>query len=124
MTENERSEVKMYSDFKSPYAFLAFDPAFVLEDKYRIRLKWKPFQLRLKGKGQRSIPGMAAKFSRWEYTKEVVADRLGEHNEEVLRDLLSLTHEEIDRLYADKTIVRDPFLDAPVNDKSDQLDES
>ncbi|HXX03632.1 MAG TPA: DsbA family protein, partial [Xanthobacteraceae bacterium] len=44
----------MYSDFKSPYAFLAFDPAFALEDKYRIRLKWKPFQLRLKGKGERS----------------------------------------------------------------------
>lgn len=44
----------MYSDFKSPYAFLAFDPAFALETKYRVRLKWKPFQLRLKGKGERS----------------------------------------------------------------------
>lgn len=54
MKEDERHEVKMYSDFKSPYAFLAFDPAFELEDEYRIRLKWKPFQLRLKGKGQRS----------------------------------------------------------------------
>jgi 2-hydroxychromene-2-carboxylate isomerase len=53
MQQGER-EVKMYSDFKSPYAFLAFDPAFALEDKYRIRLKWKPFQLRLKGKGERS----------------------------------------------------------------------
>ena len=49
------SEVKMYSDFKSPYAFLAFDPAFALEDTYRIRLQWKPFQLRIKGKGQRSV---------------------------------------------------------------------
>jgi len=53
MQQGER-EVKMYSDFKSPYAFLAFDPAFALEDRYRIRLKWKPFQLRLKGKGERS----------------------------------------------------------------------
>ena len=44
----------MYSDFKSPYAFLAFDPAFALETKYRVRLKLKPFQLRLKGKGERS----------------------------------------------------------------------
>ena len=52
--ENDRKEVKMYSDFKSPYAFLAFDPAFALEDKYQIKLKWKPFQLRLKGKGERS----------------------------------------------------------------------
>jgi 2-hydroxychromene-2-carboxylate isomerase len=52
--QNDRKEVKMYSDFKSPYAFLAFDPAFALEDKYQIKLKWKPFQLRLKGKGERS----------------------------------------------------------------------
>jgi 2-hydroxychromene-2-carboxylate isomerase len=48
------AEVKMYSDFKSPYAFLAFDPAFAFEDGFHITLKWKPFQLRLKGKGQRS----------------------------------------------------------------------
>ena len=33
----DRVEVKMYSDFKSPYAFLAFDPAFALEDKYHKR---------------------------------------------------------------------------------------
>jgi 2-hydroxychromene-2-carboxylate isomerase len=52
--QDDQKEVKMYSDFKSPYAFLAFDPAFALEDKYRITLKWKPFQLRLKGKGERS----------------------------------------------------------------------
>ena len=53
MQQDER-EVKMYSDFKSPYAFLAFDPAFALEAKFRIRLAWKPFQLRIKGSGQRS----------------------------------------------------------------------
>ena len=52
--QQDREEVKMYSDFKSPYAFLAFDPAFALEERYHITLKWKPFQLRLKGKGQRS----------------------------------------------------------------------
>jgi 2-hydroxychromene-2-carboxylate isomerase len=55
MPVDAQREVKMYSDFKSPYAFLAFDPAFALEEKYDIRLKWKPFQLRLKGKGQRSV---------------------------------------------------------------------
>ena len=52
--QNDRKEVKMYSDFKSPYAFLAFDPAFALETKYRVTINWKPFQLRLKGKGERS----------------------------------------------------------------------
>ena len=55
MTELERQEVKMYSDYKSPYAFLAFDPAFELERRYRVRVRWIPFQLRIKGKGERSV---------------------------------------------------------------------
>ena len=50
----ELTEVKMYSDYKSPFAYLAFDPAFELERRYRIRLRWIPFQLRIKGKGERS----------------------------------------------------------------------
>jgi 2-hydroxychromene-2-carboxylate isomerase len=54
MTE-QRAEVKMYSDYKSPYAYLAFDPGFELEKKYRVRVRWRPFQLRIKGKGQRSV---------------------------------------------------------------------
>ena len=45
----------MYSDYKSPYAYLAFEPAFALADRYRVRLRWIPFQLRLKGKGERSV---------------------------------------------------------------------
>ncbi|MFI4986845.1 MAG: 2-hydroxychromene-2-carboxylate isomerase [Alphaproteobacteria bacterium] len=51
---NGGAEIKMYSDYKSPYAYLAFDPAFELPQRYRVRLRWMPFQLRLKGKGQRS----------------------------------------------------------------------
>jgi 2-hydroxychromene-2-carboxylate isomerase len=51
----ERKEVKMYSDYKSPYAYLAFDPAFALEERYRVRVRWIPFQLRVKGKGERSL---------------------------------------------------------------------
>jgi 2-hydroxychromene-2-carboxylate isomerase len=51
----DREEVKMYSDYKSPYAFLAFEPAFDLEKAFSIRLRWIPFQLRIKGKGQRSV---------------------------------------------------------------------
>src|SRR5579863_1026086 len=50
----EKKEVKMYSDYKSPFAYLAFDPAFELEQRYRIHLRWIPFQLRIKGKGERS----------------------------------------------------------------------
>jgi len=48
-------EIKMYSDYKSPFAYLAFDPAFELEKKYRVRIRWIPFQLRVKGKGERSV---------------------------------------------------------------------
>ena len=44
----------MYSDYKSPFAYLAFDPAFALMDRYKIHLRWIPFQLRIKGKGERS----------------------------------------------------------------------
>jgi 2-hydroxychromene-2-carboxylate isomerase len=50
-----REIVKMYSDYKSPYAWLAFDPAFDLEKKYNVQIKWRPFQLRIKGSGQRSV---------------------------------------------------------------------
>jgi 2-hydroxychromene-2-carboxylate isomerase len=50
-----REELKMYSDYKSPYAWLAFDPVFALEDKYAVRVRWIPFQLRIKGAGQRSV---------------------------------------------------------------------
>src|ERR1700678_3716514 len=49
------TEGKMYSDYKSPFAYLAFDPAFALEQRFRIRLRWIPFQLRIKGKGERSL---------------------------------------------------------------------
>ena len=46
--------MKMYSDYKSPYAYLAFEPGFELEQKFNVRVRWLPFQLRIKGKGQRS----------------------------------------------------------------------
>ncbi len=51
----EVKEIKMYSDYKSPFACLAFDPAFALQERYRVRVRWIPFQLRIKGKGERSV---------------------------------------------------------------------
>lgn len=48
-------EVKLYFDFKSPYAFLAAEPAFALSDRYDVSVRWIPFQLRIKGKGERSV---------------------------------------------------------------------
>jgi 2-hydroxychromene-2-carboxylate isomerase len=52
-------EVKLYFDFKSPFAFLAAEPAFRLPEGFAIRLRWIPFQLRIKGKGERS------QYSEW-----------------------------------------------------------
>jgi 2-hydroxychromene-2-carboxylate isomerase len=50
-----KAEVKMYSDFKSPYAYLAFDPGMALAEHFDVRVRWIPFQLRVKGKGERSV---------------------------------------------------------------------
>lgn len=50
----ETHEVKMYSDYKSPFAYLAFDPAYALQERFRVRIRWIPFQLRIKGRGERS----------------------------------------------------------------------
>jgi 2-hydroxychromene-2-carboxylate isomerase len=55
MLGSDPTEIKMYSDYKSPYAWLAFDPVFALEDRYNVKIKWRPFQLRIKGSGQRSV---------------------------------------------------------------------
>jgi len=55
----EPEELKLYYDYKSPYAFLAVEPALALPDRYRVHIRWRPFQLRIKGKGQRSV------YSEW-----------------------------------------------------------
>jgi 2-hydroxychromene-2-carboxylate isomerase len=47
--------VKLYFDYKSPFAYLAKDPAFALPERWAIRLRWIPFVLRIKGKGERSV---------------------------------------------------------------------
>jgi 2-hydroxychromene-2-carboxylate isomerase len=55
----DREEVKLYFDYKSPYAYLAAQPAFDLPDRYAVDVRWIPFQLRIKGKGERSV------YSEW-----------------------------------------------------------
>jgi 2-hydroxychromene-2-carboxylate isomerase len=49
----------LYFDYKSPFAFLAVEPAFALPERYAIELRWIPFVLRIKGKGERS------QYSEW-----------------------------------------------------------
>jgi 2-hydroxychromene-2-carboxylate isomerase len=50
----ERETIKLYFDYKSPFAFLASGPAFELDQRYRVRVRWIPYQLRIKGRGERS----------------------------------------------------------------------
>lgn len=60
--------------------------------------------------GEFDIPGLQSKFSKWPDKMSVEADLLGQHNEQVLREVLSLSDSEIAALYADKVVVRDPLL--------------
>jgi 2-hydroxychromene-2-carboxylate isomerase len=74
----ELQQVKMYSDYKSPFAYLAFDPAFALEERFRVRMRWIPFTLRIKDRGQRSLySDYKAKYSyldarRWAKPRGIV----------------------------------------------------
>jgi 2-hydroxychromene-2-carboxylate isomerase len=52
-------EIKLYFDYKSPYAYLAMQPAFELPERYAARVRWIPYLLRIKGRGQRSV------YSEW-----------------------------------------------------------
>ncbi len=52
-------EVKLYFDYKSPFAYLAAEPAFGLAERYQVSVRWIPFALRIKGKGERS------QYSEW-----------------------------------------------------------
>jgi 2-hydroxychromene-2-carboxylate isomerase len=56
---SEAVPIKLYFDYKSPYAFLAMHPAFDLPDRYRVSVQWIPYLLRIKGKGERSV------YSEW-----------------------------------------------------------
>jgi 2-hydroxychromene-2-carboxylate isomerase len=37
--------VTIYTDYKSPYAYLAKDPTYALVDEPSVRLDWKPYIL-------------------------------------------------------------------------------
>jgi 2-hydroxychromene-2-carboxylate isomerase len=52
-------DLKIYFDYKSPFAYLAMDPAFALPQRFDVSLRFVPFTLRIKGPGERSI------YSEW-----------------------------------------------------------
>jgi len=50
-----REEVKLYFDYKSPFTYVAMQPAFELGLRFAVDVRWIPFLLRIKGPGQRSL---------------------------------------------------------------------
>ncbi len=40
-----KKEVILYTDYKSPYAYLANEGAYALEDEFNVRLNWRPYTL-------------------------------------------------------------------------------
>lgn len=54
-----KTMVKIYFDYKSPFAYLAFEPALKLAKEFDVEIRWIPYILRIKGKGERSL------YSEW-----------------------------------------------------------
>jgi 2-hydroxychromene-2-carboxylate isomerase len=50
-----RETLKLYFDYKSPFTYVAVEPAFELGERHAVDLRWLPFLLRIKGPGQRSV---------------------------------------------------------------------
>src|SRR6202022_3084422 len=46
-TMMEKPRVRIYTDYKSPYAFVANKRLFELEEKYGVELEWLPYTLRI-----------------------------------------------------------------------------
>ncbi|HTY56287.1 MAG TPA: DsbA family protein [Candidatus Binataceae bacterium] len=42
---NQDVEIKFYYDYKSPFTYLAMEPAYALEKNYRVRLRFLPFEI-------------------------------------------------------------------------------
>jgi CoA:oxalate CoA-transferase len=66
--------------------------------------------------GEFDITGMPAKFSLWPEHENLKADLLGEHNEQILSEILGCSQEEITALYREGAIVRDPCLEREMSD--------
>lgn len=47
MIRMQKPRVRVYTDYKSPYAYVANKPLFELEEKYGVELEWLPYTLRV-----------------------------------------------------------------------------
>jgi CoA:oxalate CoA-transferase len=60
--------------------------------------------------GKVAIPGVPVKFSAWPDRMEIRTARLGEDNERILHEYLSMPDDQIRELYREGVIVRDPTI--------------
>lgn len=67
--------------------------------------------------GEFEIPGFPTRFSAWQPPRGLRAAALGEDNEEVLEELLGLSQAEVQALYEDEVLVRDPLLRQRTSEK-------
>lgn len=67
--------------------------------------------------GEFEIPGFPTRFSAWQPPRGLRAAALGEDNEEVLEELLRLSPAEVQALYEDEVLVRDPLLRQRASEK-------
>ena len=70
-------EVKMYSDFKSPFAYLAFEPGLALEKRYQVSLGARIERLRANGLVEVAGPRVRLAPSRLTVSNEVFVELLG-----------------------------------------------
>jgi len=60
--------------------------------------------------GKVAMPGVPVKFSAWPDRVDVRTARLGEDNERILHEYLSMSDDQIRELYQDEVLVRDPTI--------------
>ena len=79
----EKPRIRIYTDYKSPYAFVANKRLFELEDKYDVELEWLPYTLRVAefmGTVEERTPHFWRKV-RYAYMDEALCQCAGPHHE-------------------------------------------
>jgi len=114
---DHKAAIARLADHRVPCAPVLTLHEAVAHPHLRARQTVRPVEDRLLGAF--AIPGMPARFSRWPFQGKMRAALLGEHNEEVLRELTGLSDESIATLYRDGVLVRDPALEPRGGDEAD-----
>ncbi len=80
----DKPRVRVYTDYKSPYAFVANKRLFELEENYGVELEWLPYTLRIAefmGHGGRTHAASLAQGALRLYGRPAPCQRAGAHHE-------------------------------------------